>query len=51
VSLRIGRAVGFADLDPGGEDEDRYRRAAERLRAKVAELAPPESAPPARPRT
>jgi long-chain acyl-CoA synthetase len=51
VSLRIGRAVGFADLDPGGEDEDRYRRAAERLRAKVAELAPPELAPPARPRT
>jgi 1-acyl-sn-glycerol-3-phosphate acyltransferase len=43
VSIRIGTPVTFAELDPEGDEEDRYRRVAERLRAVVAELAPPEA--------
>jgi long-chain acyl-CoA synthetase len=43
VSIRIGTPVTFAELDPDGDEEDRYRRVAERLRAVVAELAPPEA--------
>ncbi|MGH6900435.1 MAG: AMP-binding protein [Geminicoccaceae bacterium] len=46
VSIRIGRPITFADLDPDGDEEDRYRRVAERLRGVVAGLesqAPPPS--------
>jgi hypothetical protein len=38
MSIRIGPPLTLADLDPGGGDDDRHRRIAERLRAKVAEL-------------
>ena len=38
VSIRIGTPLTFAELDPDGDEEDRYRRMAERLRAVVAEL-------------
>ena len=38
VSIRIGPPLTLADLEPDGGDDDRHRRIAERLRAKVAEL-------------
>jgi long-chain acyl-CoA synthetase len=38
VSIRIGPPLTLADLDPDGDEGDRHRRIAERLRAKVAEL-------------
>jgi long-chain acyl-CoA synthetase len=49
VSIRIGPPITFAELDPDGDEEDRYRRVAERLRAVVAKLAPPEPALPSPP--
>jgi long-chain acyl-CoA synthetase len=44
VSLRIGPPIALADLKPDGDEGERHRRIAERLRAKVAELAPAEPA-------
>jgi long-chain acyl-CoA synthetase len=45
VSIRIGPPLTLADLDPGGDEADRHRRIAERLRGAVAALgagaAPP----------
>jgi long-chain acyl-CoA synthetase len=40
VSIRIGPPLALADLEPDGGDGERHRRIAERLREKVAELAP-----------
>jgi long-chain acyl-CoA synthetase len=40
VSIRIGPPLALADLEPDGGDGERHRRIAERLRAKVVELAP-----------
>jgi long-chain acyl-CoA synthetase len=39
VSIRIGPPLAIADLEPDGDDGDRHRRIAERLRAQVKELA------------
>ncbi len=47
VSLRIGPPLTLAELDPDGGDDDRHRRIAERLRAKVAELERADRAPAA----
>jgi hypothetical protein len=47
VSIRIGPPLTLSDLDPDGGDEDRHRRIAERLRAKVAELERADGAPAA----
>jgi long-chain acyl-CoA synthetase len=38
VSIRIGPPLTLAELNPDGDENDRHRRIAERLRAKVAEL-------------
>jgi long-chain acyl-CoA synthetase len=48
VSIRIGPPLTLADLEPDGDEGDRYRRIAERLREKVAQLAPHDATPPAR---
>ncbi|HEX6115402.1 MAG TPA: AMP-binding protein [Geminicoccaceae bacterium] len=40
VSIRIGPPLALADLDQGGDEGERHRRIAERLREKVAALAP-----------
>jgi 1-acyl-sn-glycerol-3-phosphate acyltransferase len=48
VSIRIGRPLTLADLEPDGGEGDRHRRIAERLRQKVAELAPENAAPSSR---
>ena len=45
VRIRIGAAVAYAELEPQGDDGDRYRRIAERLRDAVARLAPQEPSP------
>jgi hypothetical protein len=47
VSIRIGPPLTLADLDAEGDDHDRHRRIAERLRAKVAELGPDDGGPAA----
>ena len=47
VSIRIGPPLTLAELDPGSGDDDRNRRIAERLRAKVAELGDADGAPAA----
>ncbi len=47
VSIRIGPPLTLADLDPDGGDDDRHRRIADRLRAKVAELGPENGEPAA----
>jgi long-chain acyl-CoA synthetase len=39
VSIRIGPPLALADLEPDGAEGERHRRIAERLRAKVEELA------------
>jgi long-chain acyl-CoA synthetase len=46
VRIRIGAPLTVAELKPDGDDNDRHRRMAERLRAKVADLAPADAAPP-----
>ena len=43
VSIRIGAPLTLADLEPDGDEGDRHRRIAERLREKVVQLAPPET--------
>jgi long-chain acyl-CoA synthetase len=48
VSIRIGAPVTLADLEPDGDAGDRHRRIAERLREKVAQLAPHNAPPSAR---
>ena len=40
VSMRIGPPLALADLEPDGGEGERHRRVAERLQAKVVELAP-----------
>jgi long-chain acyl-CoA synthetase len=45
VSIRIGPPVTLAELDPDGDEGDRHRRIAERLRAKVAELGAADAEP------
>jgi long-chain acyl-CoA synthetase len=49
VSIRIGPPLTLADLDPEGDEGERHRRIAERLRAKVLELAAGEPVRTARP--
>jgi 1-acyl-sn-glycerol-3-phosphate acyltransferase len=49
VSIRIGPALALADLEPDGAEGERHRRIAERLRAKVEELAREEPARNPRP--
>ena len=44
VSIRIGPPLALADLEPDGAEGERHRRIAERLRAKVEELAAEEPA-------
>ena len=46
LTIRIGAPLTLADLEPDGDEGDRYRAIAERLRAAVAALAPPEAPPP-----
>jgi long-chain acyl-CoA synthetase len=41
IRIRIGAPLTLADLGPEDAGADRHRKIAERLRAKVAELAPP----------
>jgi 1-acyl-sn-glycerol-3-phosphate acyltransferase len=48
VSIRIGAPLMLADLEPDGDEGDRHRRIAERLREKVAQLAPQDAPPSAR---
>jgi hypothetical protein len=48
VSIRIGPPLTLADLEPDGEEGDRHRRIAERLREKVAQLGPQDAAAPSR---
>jgi long-chain acyl-CoA synthetase len=48
VSIRIGAPLTLADLAPDGDEGDRHRRIAERLREKVAQLAPQDATPSAR---
>jgi long-chain acyl-CoA synthetase len=44
VRIRIGPPLALADLEPDGAEGERHRRIAERLRAKVEELAAEEPA-------
>jgi long-chain acyl-CoA synthetase len=44
VRVRIGPPLTYADLAPQGDEGDRHRQVAERLRAAVADLAPQEPA-------
>jgi long-chain acyl-CoA synthetase len=46
VTIRIGAPLTLADLAPDEDEGDRHRRIAERLREKVAQLAPREAMPP-----
>jgi long-chain acyl-CoA synthetase len=48
VSIRIGAPLTLAELEPDGDEGDRHRRIAERLREKVAQLAPQDASPSAR---
>jgi 1-acyl-sn-glycerol-3-phosphate acyltransferase len=46
VGIRIGAPLTLADLEPDGDQGDRHRRIAERLREKVMQLAHPAARSP-----